>query len=130
MTLTKKIRKILRTASRFTIDNRWPNYIAAQCDENAALRGQLDRFQAGGRVGVIISGMDCDCSMYHRESIRNAFSSVAEFRKWLDDEYEYAEGPHNVQLTHPDNIDKSRNASRDLALEAFEDGHPHVVYMP
>lgn len=24
--------------------------------------------------------------------------------------------------------DASQNYSRDLALEAFEDGHPHVVY--
>lgn len=130
MPITKKARRIMHRPMREFIEEHGKrNYHAAICDENASLRRTLDMAQDGGQVGVIISGMDCDCSQYHRESIRPAFNSVHEYKNWLDEEYEYAEGPHHVHLVHPSKIDKSRNASRDLALEAFEDGHPHVVYV-
>lgn len=37
------------------------------------------------------------------------------------------DGPFNLTICDPDNVQQAA-PSRDLALEAFEDGHQHVVY--
>ncbi len=39
--------------------------------------------------------------------------------------YEWADGPCNLTPCHPEDLPESY--SRDLAMEAYEDGHPHVV---
>jgi hypothetical protein len=44
----------------------------------------------------------------------------------IDSIYEGAEGPGSIWLSMPE--DKVAPEFRDLALEAFEDGHPHIVY--
>lgn len=102
--------------------------VAGVCDTNADIRATLDDATVGGAIGIITSGMDCDCTSYHRERVRRAFSSVAECKLWDADRCEGLDGIESVYFVTPDKVDRRRNASRDLALEAFEDGHPGTVY--
>lgn len=105
------------------------HYASQTCDENANIREMLSGKQLlNGQIGVIEQGMDCDCSSYHREYLRPMFTSVAQYKHWANKQYENAEGPHSIFIVDAHSIDRSRNASRDLALEAFENGHQHTVY--
>lgn len=77
-----------------------------------------------GKVSVNWSGMDCDCATYGSGSIEWAIPSKIE--RQMDVIAYDAEGPMSVWVDYPARI--HTQLSRDLALEAFEDGHPHVVH--
>lgn len=90
----------------------------------------IDRFRRcnqGGRIGVIVSGMDCDCVKYSRGRVVEV-TSVADLDDWIKDQLEWADGPMDFAICGPDDADHYKGYSRDLALEAFEDGHPHSIH--
>jgi hypothetical protein len=95
--------------------------------ENARRRRALDRATVDGRIGVVVDGMDCDCTQYHRGWVQPAWASVAAFRRWDEERMSWLDGPECMALVRPDQVDRDGNWSRDRALEAYEDGHPHVV---
>ena len=78
----------------------------------------------GGEVCLVIDSMDCDCYRVTYGVILPAVRVVVE--DYVNQLYEDAEGPTSVYITHPDEMPERQE--RDLALEAYEDGHPHVVY--
>ena len=78
MAYTRKIRHMLRRAFKDLIDSK-SGY--DRCSENATLRAILDKYTEDGQIGIIVSGMDCDCSQYYREYVRESFSCVAAFRR-------------------------------------------------
>lgn len=80
-----------------------------------------------GKIGIIVDAMDCDCAQYSRGHIIDAKSPVA-VDKAVCEIYDDAEGPMSVAVVLPEVAKKHKWTSRDLALEAYEDGHPHVVY--
>jgi hypothetical protein len=120
MPLDKKVRKLLSRCLRQEINP----------DENAGYRGVLDRCWEDGKIGVAVSGMDCDCSAYRRQYTIEVPNSVQALKRWYEDHVSSLDGPESLNFIHPSKVDKTKNESRDLALEAWEDGHPHVVYMP
>lgn len=93
----------------------------------AELAGEIAGQVEDGRIGVIRDGMDCDCTQYHRESVVD-FTGLVAFARDEAKHYAYLDGPEATCFVAPSRIDRERNASRDLALEAFEDGHAHVVH--
>ena len=111
----------------------------AKADTNFRLHGDIN-YRAelwdeitvpsvNGRVGVIVSGSDCDCVSYYRECVTNLPAGAFIHQKETEHHEAYLDGPESVRYVTPSVIDPSNNHSRDLALEAFEDGHPHVVYV-
>ena len=90
------------------------------------LRERLARFAVDGIVNVSISGMDCDCVQYAH--CRQVSADFDEYCAWVDDSYEWADGPMTISIISCDAAETFEDYSRDLALEAYEDGHPHVVY--
>ena len=77
-----------------------------------------------GMVALAWDSMDCDCS----RSIGSALypPSVFALEHRIDLEYQEVEGPTSVWICKPS--EAPERESRDLAMEAYEDGHPHVVY--
>jgi hypothetical protein len=128
-TLWKRYSRSMRKHGRPAIVRKMTrrDYIAAACDSNAAIRAKLDACSVNGLIGLITDGMDCDCSKYHDERIIPVWSSVAAFKQWDDDRQSYLDGPETVWLVMPDNVTPG-HSSRDLALEAFEDGHPYSIH--
>ncbi len=88
---------------------------------------QFKTFHQNGQIGVIVSGMDCDCVQYRHGRVIEV-ENLAAYDKWVDDQVEWADGPINFMLCAVEYADAYDGYQRDLALEAFEDGHPHVVY--
>jgi hypothetical protein len=123
---TKETKRLMKKWAKQHIELTQNRYDV--CEENAEVRAILDRSVVDGKYGVIVSGRDCDCSAYHRESVREAPRSVIEFKREWDEHCEWLDGPESQRFVRPDQIDSSVNYSRDLALEAYEDGHPHVIY--
>ena len=80
-----------------------------------------------GQVAVVWSGRDCDCVRYDNV----VYTIPCDWRSIMDhvqETYSWADGPCSYYLERPSVADKLRYSSRDLALEAFEDGHPHYIY--
>jgi len=48
--------------------------------------------------------------------------------RWIDAEYDEAEGPVRSHYASVLEEPETGGETRDLALEAWEDGHAHVVY--
>lgn len=76
-------------------------------------------------IYVVYGGMDCDCVQF---TCKTSFSTLLEYKAWVERLYFDAEGPVWHNRCSKIAYDKHNEKSRDLALEAFEDGHPWVVY--
>ena len=96
-------------------------------NERAVYRAILDKYVEDGKIGVIRSGMDCDCTQYYDESIIDAPRGAVKFV--LDEVHheEWLDGPESTRWAKPSDIEP-QHKSADRALEAYEDGHPSVVY--
>ncbi len=81
-----------------------------------------------GKVMVGFWSRDCDCC----ESTKTHIMKPSEVEKYLEMEFDNAEGPCNWWLVPPKDWKAAqaaaRDSFRDRALEAFEDGHPHIIY--
>ena len=92
--------------------------------ERAEIRIMLDRCTEDGKICVVESGMDCDSVRYCHGTIHPT-PSVIGYVASRDSTYEWADGPCVVGVCKPS--DRPESYSRDLAMEAFENGHPHYI---
>jgi len=91
-----------------------------------ALAERVRACAESGRVAIVTAGMDCDGSAWaNRVSLVDAVPRVVE--RFLDRYYEQAEGPQSHELARPSAVADLQSVHRDLALEAFEEGHPHSL---
>lgn len=109
----------------------WPTQhsIAAvhhQINERAQWEARFRRSQENGRVALIRSGMDCDCTQYYRVSHIDVPTSLVAWVRNEDHHQEWLDGPESTSIGKPSE-NPERYASADRALEAYEDGHPHRV---
>jgi hypothetical protein len=81
----------------------------------------------GGRVALVWSGMDCDGSRYSG-SVHLVAAAPKAVQAAVAHELEWADGPCSYYIERPSIAMTIPRESRDLGLEAFEDGHPHVIY--
>lgn len=79
-----------------------------------------------GQVLLVTSGMDCDCVRYSG-CTRLVPADLQGFLQALDKVYYSAEGPMQWYIASPSEQSEIHYESRDLALEAFEDGHPYAI---
>lgn len=115
--LTPALRRLIRRSCRPAEHDRIANH--ARFVEQVRVCAEF------GEVAVVYGGMDCDCSMWEdRVVLLPAVPVVVD--KWICDYHDGAEGPQWTRISRPSRAPK-KSTSRDLALEAFENGHPHVV---
>lgn len=90
-----------------------------------ALYARIAQCAHQGRLLVVESGRDCDGVQYigRRHEIDATAKAFYELRdrigEWADGPFSLAIVPHDTEVEY---------ASRDLTLEAFENGHAHVIY--
>lgn len=106
----------------------WHGHLAEATDRRIARQSLLRRIAnlaVDGKVAVWESGRDCDCASYsgYRCLID---ANVKAFDELYQHTAEWADGPFHLWVESPER--EPEHHSRDLALEAFEDGHSHVVY--
>lgn len=96
-------------------------------EDRVALRKRIDQCVERGKVAIVYGGVDCDMARWdNRVAIVQAIPMAVV--KWEQNYHDNAEGPQWTRLSKPSRAPK-KSSSRDLALEAFEDGHAHVVYL-
>jgi hypothetical protein len=89
------------------------------------LAGTIAKYQQDGKVAIVESGMDCDGVQYWgRACVVPAH--VMFVMQWEENTEKWADGPFNWHLASPE--EEIEYGSRDRGMEAFEDGHPHVIY--
>ena len=93
-------------------------------NERVELLERIQQATENGMVCYVSSGRDCDMTQFVHSRLIPAPSVVALSRD-IDREYGWADGPIWCGVVKPS--EAPEDYSRDLALEAFEDGHPHVV---
>ena len=73
------------------------------------------------------SGMDCDCVRYTGQ-VHCIRATLGAYTRLLDGIEDGAEGGFNLWFITEEEAKVTQYSSRDLIMEATEDGHPHVVY--
>lgn len=72
-----------------------------------------------------VDSMDCDCSRSVR-AVR--YKNMREAERCIDSIYDNAEGPIYVTRISKKDYQSFKSYRRDLAAEAYENGHSHIVY--
>lgn len=93
--------------------------------ERAYLQQILDDCTEQGEVGLVESGMDCDCVQYCYGKAHPAMPAIA-FQRRRADVYDWADGPCRLSICRPSELPESYQ--RDLVMEAYENGHPHSIH--
>jgi hypothetical protein len=121
-TLTPSLRRALRRIGK-TGPRAWRrDYL----QDRAATAARIAQLAENGRIAVVENGMDCDCVRYTGwVTILPATTMAVE--AWARREQSNAEWPWGFYLERPSEAAEIKRQSRDLALEAFEDGRPHLI---
>lgn len=99
-------------------------------NNRAGYKRRIEEVQVNGWFGIHTSGMDCDCSAYERTGNHRVPKSIVEFVHAEEVRQQWLDGPERRYIVAPFKQDELFSKSRDLALEAYEDGHPHQIVWP
>jgi len=111
------------------LDGRGKHKLHSLCvlmNGRAALVARWERCVENGMIAVIREGMDCDCSQYKHVTHIPVPVSVVAYERQEDEHREWLDGPESCYFGKPSDYPEY-HASADLALEAYEDGHPGYV---
>ena len=103
--------------SRGTIDSR--------INHRASLDRRIKECAVDGKIWICEEGMDCDCCAYRRTPYQIEATARA-YNAEYDRIAEWADGSFGLLILKADDL--LEPYSRDLALEAYEDGHPHIIF--
>jgi len=84
----------------------------------------IKRHNCDGVIHIVWEAQDCD--HVYTKDVTQIPATFIHYVKWEDDFYHYAEGPQSHWITQP--FDRPTRITRDLGLEAFENGHPHLIH--
>ena len=116
--------KAAKEMYRLKVINALPDGLHERINKRAALYAVLQRYQWGGKVQLIESGRDCDCVEYtHSAGLIDA--NWAAYSIKHRETSQWADGPFSFTITEPSTEVEAE--SRDLVMEAYEDGHPHSI---
>ena len=92
----------------------------------ARLFGRIQSVTRDGKVGVHVRSTDCDhCTATSLDIIP---ASVIRAERFERDVYKWSEGATYISYVDPKEEETFEANFRDGIAEAYEDGHPHVVY--
>ena len=112
---------------RFYLTCKRKNKGTDKLQERLTFKNQIDNLNWRGKVAIVYGGVDCDHSTWdNRVALIDA--NVTSVNGWENDYMEYAEGSQWWNIEPMGYALSLKRSSRDLAMEAFEDGHPHVIY--
>ena len=102
------------------------DYLAERVD----LKKIISANSENGQVVILESGMDCDCVAFSNRKYKVDALLIA-VRTKMDRIYGDAEGPCNLSIVSPSEAKALQYGSRDLGMEAYENGHlSRVSYHP
>jgi len=135
----KEVRKLFGTEGFTYLRRAWQrqsesfhykhvSWVHARINHRVNLKRTLQQEGRSGRIRVWTQSVDCDMAQRTTQSTIPTYKSVMEMWLVVENFYSGLEGYGNIVFSEPNEEDEDFSQSRDLALEAYEDGHPHVVY--
>jgi len=107
--------------------NSYPDGLHERINKRAALARAIAAMATpDGKLFVEESGMDCDCVQYSGH-IRCIPATIMALQSLENAIHEWADGPFNLRLVTQAEAERIQPQSRDLVLEAFENGHRHYI---
>lgn len=97
-------------------------------NERAGLMQRIAKCNENGWIAVVESGRDCDGVKYSGR-VHDCEANPQAYHKLCSDILSWADGPCGFYITHPSAAAEISYESRDLGAEAFENGHPHALYI-
>lgn len=94
----------------------------ARC-QRVGVRQQIEMLAEGGKVGVIVWSRDCDHVCGESKYVIDA--TLKAYDAFVERQLDGAEGPMSFRLCRASQPFKGW--SRDMVLEAHENGHAHLV---
>jgi len=88
---------------------------------------EIEELSVDGKVAIVCGGIDCDHARWDNR-VRIVDANLTSVIAWENNYMSHAEGAQWYDLKPMDYALSLNESSRDLAMEAFEDGHPHVIY--
>lgn len=122
MQLTRKSRSLIRRVCREAFRSRIEPLL-----QRMKLKARIAVLQEQGAIAIIHGGIDCDGGRWDNRVVMAA-ATVAAVERWSNQYKARAEGPQWQTLEKPTLAKDLTEDSRDLGLEAFEDGHSHVLF--
>lgn len=92
------------------------------------LRNRLEEIAEDGQVALVCGGRDCD-GVQVDGIVKIIPAQVMQVALHEREEERNADGPWWYSMWRVSEVDSVEYSSRDLAMEAYEDGHPHVLYV-
>lgn len=117
--MTPHLRRSLRRLFRSTR----PDHLQLQQE----LAQTISNAAEGGQIAVVESGRDCDGVRYWGD-VTLLPATLVHFNQHWEKRAKWADGPFHLDIARPSEALRTHRGSRDLALEAFEDGHPHCLF--
>lgn len=130
--LTKELKRIIRKNWRAMRPSYYRNFhghydLHVRINARVILADTIQHYAENDVIGAVIDRTDCDMSRGIHGEIKSTRSLFA-LQRWIIDSYaNWQEGHFSIEFVPPCQIPFAP-INRDLALEAFEDGHPHVIY--
>ena len=130
MTVTAQMRRKIKMIMRQ--NGYWsPNGNARRIDsvinQRADIAARINAVAERGTFGLVVRGRDCDGTAYHYEYLQDVPRSIFAFHHQEMEAARFLDGPCSTSYVRPDTIENGLNITRDLALEAFENGHPQLL---
>ena len=88
---------------------------------------KIKNYAENGEILLIEGGCDCDGSQYEGKT-RLVNATFVEVNAFIEQAENWADGSIYFDFDFPSNDENYTRSSRDLALEAFENGHSHIIY--
>ena len=95
--------------------------------EKVAYKNNIDKHAENGKVAVVSGGMDCDHSRWD-DHVDILDANIVSVNQWEERFWDGAEGQQWWSIETMAYANSLSPSSEDLAMRAFEDGHPHVIY--
>ena len=126
---TKKYRRAIRQLfSRINKDRWGAGYTEDYLAKRVELLETIAAKSEGGKVAIVHGFMDCDGGRVDN-LVTILPATVVAVEAFRNKSLEYAEGPVWMNLDKPSDTEEIETSRRDLAAEAHENGHPHVLHI-
>ena len=121
MILSKKNKKLWRRSFK---DNRC---FSDRLQNRLDLKNHITQSTEDGKIALLFDSIDCDAVKMSSTHHVNKMTVMAFILK-RNQMYEWAEGPSYLEIGKPSD-NEEYSTQRDLALEAYENGHPYSIRM-
>jgi hypothetical protein len=122
MQLTSELRLVLRRLGRKLLRGR-----IDPLTQRSTLKTRLAELQEEGQIAITHGGIDCDGGRWDNR-VALVPATIVAVERWLDRYRAQAEGRQWQSLERPSVTATLMADERDLAAEAFEDGHAHILF--